>query len=675
MSEVEETNKTLNRLGTYATEESDDGSQGRDRFGGRIAFYLAAIGSAVGFGNVWRFPALAKDYGGGAFFIPYILALFVVGLPVLTLEVALGQFYQTGNVGCFGSFHKRYRGVGMSGCALAFCLVVYYSMLLSWVARAFFESFGNNDPWAKEGVTGEDAVSYFYNDIIGMSTLGEDSRPTTVVAANVGYSVLVWICIWLCLAFGMEWTGRIAYFTMGLPILLLFVFLIKSVTLEGASDGIQAYIGEWDMSVLTEQPDVWSTAVSQIFFSLSITFGTMTAYGSHCPRTEPAFMNSIVVGFSNCTFSFLSGFAVFAAMGHLAWLQDTTVDDIPYAGFSLVFGTWPVVFGSLPGGEHWVRLLFFDLFLLGIDSGFSLLEAPLTVALDYLGHEYAKWKVAGLFCVLAFLLSIIYATDAGLIFLDTVDFYINFILLLIGFFETLGAGWVYNIEKQIASLGPAAVFTYMVTHFGSVLMACIIWYGLNNENEIWAGFLTLFVCFVGGVAATGFFLSKKMQEEPGKWTWSAIIYELALSNVMDLRNDLSSVVGYLPWIWAFALKNIIPQVLLILFVNLTQASNADGQPVFGNYGGYVTWPFQVLGILTVCFGCVFILVGLFAPKVFEAADLPATNEKKKLAEAATEDVLACPDLEEDAKPVDSQEPDATKAGDTTNSGNVMEIEA
>jgi SNF family Na+-dependent transporter len=134
----------------------------------------------------------------------------------------------------------------------------------------------------------------------------------------------------------------------------------------------------------------------------------MTAYGSHCPRGEPAFVNSVVVGFSNCMFSFISGFAVFAAMGNLAYRTGTTVDEVPYAGFSLVFGTWPVVFGTLKGGEHWVRLLFFDLFLLGIDSAFSILEAPLTVALDYLGHEYAKWKVSAFFSLIAFLLSIIY---------------------------------------------------------------------------------------------------------------------------------------------------------------------------------------------------------------------------------------------------------------------------
>lgn len=244
-----------------------------------------------------------------------------------------------------------------------------------------------------------------------MDTLGSDGRPTRIVGPNVGYSLLVWICIWACLAFGLKWTGRIAYISMGLPILLLFVFLGKACTLDGASDGVKSYIGEWDMSVLTDRPDVWSTAVSQIFFSLSVTFGTMTAYGSHCPRGENAFTNSVVVGFSNSMFSFLSGFAVFAAMGHLAYEQGVSVDDVPYAGFSLVFGTWPVVFGSLPGGEHWVRLLFIDLFLLGIDSAFSILEGPLTVTLDKVGFEnIPKWKMAGIFCTVAFLLSLMYGT-------------------------------------------------------------------------------------------------------------------------------------------------------------------------------------------------------------------------------------------------------------------------
>lgn len=179
---------------------------------------------------------------------------------------------------------------------------------------AFFDSFGDGEEvWTQPGANGTEANAYFFNEIVGWDTVREDSlRPTRLVGANVGYSALVWMCVWLCLAFGTEWTGRIAYITMGLPIIFLFIFLFRSVALEGASDGIEQYIGKWDLKILKEQPDVWSRAVSQIFFSLSTTMGTMPAYGSHCPRGEPAVVNSVVIGVSNCMFSFISGFAVFS---------------------------------------------------------------------------------------------------------------------------------------------------------------------------------------------------------------------------------------------------------------------------------------------------------------------------------------------------------------------------
>ena len=133
MSEPVEDTTTSKKNAKFGEEEESD--NGRDRWPSRTAFYLAAVGSAVGFGNVWRFPALAKDYGGGAFFIPYLMALFVIGLPVLILEIALGQFHQTGNVGIYGSMHRRLRGVGVASCACAFMLVVYYSILLAWVSN------------------------------------------------------------------------------------------------------------------------------------------------------------------------------------------------------------------------------------------------------------------------------------------------------------------------------------------------------------------------------------------------------------------------------------------------------------------------------------------------------------------------------------------------------------
>ena len=187
---------------------------------------------------------------------------------------------QSGDVGVFGSINKRCRGVGLSAVICGFIVTSYYVPLLSWVVRSFFETFGKMaGNWVD--VSGADAGDYFFNDIVGMDTLDDDLKPTRVVWENFFYLVLSWCCIGLCIAFGIKWTGRIAYFTMGLPILLLLVFFVRAVTLENASEGIKSYIGKWDMSVLSEQPEVWSTAVSQIFFSLGTTFGIMTAFGSH----------------------------------------------------------------------------------------------------------------------------------------------------------------------------------------------------------------------------------------------------------------------------------------------------------------------------------------------------------------------------------------------------------
>lgn len=594
----------------------------RERWTSNAAFYFAAIGAAVGFGNVWRFPALAADYGGGAFFVPYLMALFLIGIPLLILEISLGQYYQTGDVGVFGSFHRRWRGVGVSSVACAYMVVTYYSVLIAWVINAFFDSWSDSAPWDQEGVSGEDAADYFVNEIIGAGTLGKSGRPTRVVGANVGYSALTWFLIWACLAGGTKWTGRITYFTMGLPIVLLFVFLGRAVSLEGSELGIKEYIGRWDMSVLTERPDCWSTAVSQIFFSIGVTFGIMTAFGSYNEAKEPAVRHSMVIALSNSGFSFIAGFAVFAALGHLSYESGIPVAELPFAGFSLVFGTWPVVMGSLPGGIHWVRLLFFDLFLLGIDSGFGLLEGSLTAAADtvYLS-KYTKTQLSAGMCFIGWLLSILYCTDAGLNFLDVVDFYINFVMLLVGFFEAFAAGWIFGLDEQIKACGVEAVACYFAANFVSVGVACAVWFGASN-NEVWGGFFALFLTYFVFLGGSFYFLSKVKAAEPDKWpTWGPLVYELTFRNVMELRDQLSSTIGFLPKIWAYMMKQFIPHIVLLLFINLAQSSTKSGDPVFGNYGGYVSWPFQIIGYGTVIFAFGLFVIGFFAPDLYKGLTL------------------------------------------------------
>jgi solute carrier family 6 GABA transporter-like protein 1 len=347
----------------------------REHWSSRFAFYFATAGAAIGFGNVWRFPGLSVQYGGGAFFIPYLMALFFVGIPLAILEIGFGQYFQTGDIGVFGGFHPRLRGVGVCSLVCGFIVSSYYIVLIGWVVNAFFSTFDEDAPWGNPELSGEEAVDYFYNNIIGMNTVvSPDLKPTRIVLKNVAYTALVWLVVFCVTAFGLQTTGRFTYVTMGLPVVLLFVFLVRAATLPGAGDGVHAYIGEWDLSVLQTNGEVWSVACSQVFFSISLTFGILTSYGSHCKRDEPAVLNSCVIVAANSMFSVLTGFAVFCALGHLAYKAGVSVTDIPYGGFSLVFGTWPVVLGTLPGGIHWVRLLFFDLFLLGIDSAFAFVE-------------------------------------------------------------------------------------------------------------------------------------------------------------------------------------------------------------------------------------------------------------------------------------------------------------
>ena len=401
---------------------------------------------------------------------------------------------------------------------------------------------------------------------------------------------------------------------MGLPIVLLFVFLIQSCILEGSQQGIKQYIGIWDMSVLATQPSIWSEAVSQIFFSLSITFGVMTAYGSHMPRNEPAFFNSCTIAITNCMFSFIAGFAVFAAIGHLAFLENTTVSELEFKSFGLVFGTWPVVLGKLPGGIHWVRLLFLDLFLLGIDSAFSLLEGVLTVARDTRAFkDTPKWKVSAVGCISAFLFSLMYATDAGLIWLDTIDFYVNFFMLLVGFFETFSLGWVYGIEDQFKKFGTIPVVSLCVANFGGVILGCIIGFGVDSKHSAWGGAVAGFVFFFVGLGVTHYFLP---EASLSKWI------DLAYGNIFEFKARAEPVIGYVPSLFCFLVKQIVPHFLLILFANLTVAKTADDKSKFGHYEGYSFTPYQILGIMTVVFAASLFLAGVFVPAIYKPFVLP-----------------------------------------------------
>jgi len=634
----------------------------RDRWGSKIAFIMAAVGFAVGFGNVWRFPSLAYEYGGGAFFIPYIMALLFIGIPLVTLEVSLGQYHQTGDVGVFGSIHRRLKGVGLGSVIAAWVLVTYYAPLIAWVINAFFDSFRNAAIW--EDSTGSEAYAYFLEEIIGEKTLGADYLPTRMVWANVGYIAVTWFVVWLCLAWGIEATGKVTYFTMGLPAILIFVFLGRAVSLPGASDGINAYIGEWDMSVLVNQPECWSRAVSQIFFSVGVTFGVLTAFGSYCPRDGPAFQNSIIISVCNSLFSFIAGFAVFAGLGYLAYEEGVELDKVAVSGPSLLFGAYPVVLATLPGGIHWVRLLFFTLFLLGIDSAFALTDAVVTVTADSVpGADLSRKQIVSGWCVLGFLIGLLYATDAGFRFLDVFDFYINFLVIIVGLFECVAVGWITGLEQQCEELGSKTMLAYIFTTFGSIIAASGVWFGIPADgNALVGGFVTWFVFYLAGMAVTLFLLKKTRDSMPeeSQRSWKELLYTLYFKNVQDYVEKIKKQIGYMPFIWGVLIKHVIPPVLIVVFVLGAVATNSEGESVFGHYGGYVAWPYQILGVLTFCFTAATMLVGAAAPNLYNWTFVPQVEgsfvgEDEKFPVEESE--------EQDVEQIDESNPEKAQAED------------
>ena len=274
-----------------------------------------------------------------------------------------------------------------------------------------------------------------------------------------------------------------------------------------------------------------------------------------------------------------------------------------------------------------------------MDSAFAFLEAMVTVLQD---TKYFKDTPKHLLLLLpvtiGWLLSIIYCTDAGLNFLDVVDFYINFVMIIVGFFEAFGSGWAYGMVHQTKLLGTAPVVAYVGANFLSVFVGCALWFGVKGEHAVWSGFVGLIATYTCGIAATTFYLSKRLAQD-SKYTWTSIWWELSFGNIVRLRDRIQPVIGAVPFIWCFLIKQFIPHILIILFINLATSDTGDGDPLFGNYGGYENQPFQALGILSFLFTLVIVIIGVIFPKIYET-----------LAMAQVDDYDANDDANDDAEP-------------------------
>lgn len=376
-------------------------------------FILAAIGSAVGLGNIWRFPGVAYDSGGGAFLIPYLIALVTAGLPILFLDYAIGQRYRGSAPLALRRLWRRAEVIGWFQTMLLFIISVYYAAVIAWALSYFYFSFGNK--W------GTDTKNFFVADYLHASEPGVSAE---LVAGVAWPLALVWVAIIVVLAAGIA-GGVEKVNVIGIPLLVLGfgALVIRAVTLPGASDGLNALFTP-DWGALTDL-NVWIAAYSQIFFSMSIAFGIMIAYSSFQRRRANMTSSGLVVGFANSSFEILAGIGVFSALGFLAHQEGVAVGDLEgLTGPILSFVTFPAVISEMPGSVLFGALFFGSLVIAGFTSLVSLVVGVSVAVQEKFGlsQRVAAVVVGGVSAVLSFGL---FATTTGLFTLDTVDMFAN----------------------------------------------------------------------------------------------------------------------------------------------------------------------------------------------------------------------------------------------------------
>lgn len=320
-------NKSLVAVNFKQDTESmeETASPTRDRWSSRTTFILGAVGSAVGLGNLWRFPFLVFRYGGGTFLIPYFICLFFFGVPLLLLEMTLGRQFQGGDPVCFSAMHPRLVGIGWMSSFASLLLAVYYPIIIAWIVIFFCNSFRDPLPWALTGQDGsatlDGAARFFVEDVLKQSAsidIQQGLNPWILVSL-----VFVWVCIYLSIFKGVGVVSQVVKISVPLPLVTLLILLINSIGREGAKDGVTAYVGNWNLTVLND-PELWQDAVGQVFFSMGVCFGIMTAYSSYIESRKGVFMDSMIVALLDSGISFFAGFVVFTATGVLA--NDLGVD-------------------------------------------------------------------------------------------------------------------------------------------------------------------------------------------------------------------------------------------------------------------------------------------------------------------------------------------------------------
>ncbi|MEZ3487514.1 MAG: sodium-dependent transporter [Lachnospiraceae bacterium] len=446
----------------------------RSNFSNKLGFVLAAAGSAVGLGNIWRFPYLAAQYGGGTFLFIYLILAFTFGFTLMTAEIALGRKTGLSAIGAFKSLDKRFNLLGILAVVVPVIIFPYYSVIGGWVVK-YFTVFISGGAQAAAGDT------YFTDFISGTY------EPIGWFFLFLAFTAIIVLC-------GVEkGIEKVSKIMMPILVVLTIIISIYGLTLKGATEGLIYYLKPHmaDVSVKTIL-----AAMGQLFYSMSLAMGIMITYGSYMKKTDNLESSVRQIELFDTGIAFLAGLMIIPAVFAFSGGDRSALN----AGPGLMFMTLPKVFASMKFGGLIGTIFFVLVFFAALTSAISLMETIVSVFMDKFGW---KRRFTGIFVAV---LALIMGTPSSLGFgplgfiswngmsiLDIMDFTSNSVLMpIVAFFTCIFVGFVIK-PKTIADEVKATDGTFKAE-------------GMFNVMIKWVAPLFLFIILVSSVASgLGFF--------------------------------------------------------------------------------------------------------------------------------------------------------------------------
>lgn len=456
----------------------------REQWGTRAGFILAAVGSAIGLGNIWRFPYMAYENGGGAFFIPYLFAMITAGIPFMIMEFSLGHKLRGAAPRAFSKLGVKLEWLGWFQVFIASVIAVYYVAVIGWAIS--YLGFAFTQSW------GSDTNAFFFSEYLKLG----DNSPSNLGGLQLHIAipmVIAWgitfAAIFTGVKGGIERANKIM---MPLLLLMVLALIARVIFLDGALDGLN-YLFQPDFSKILDAK-VWSAAYGQIFFTLSVGFAIMIAYSSYLPEKSDINNNAFMTVLINCGFSMIAGILIFSVLGYMAQEQAKPLTEVVSAGVGLAFVTIPAAINLLPAPYILGPVFFLALVVAGLSSHISIIEAVTSAVIDKL--KWSRKKASSVVCGVGFIVSMAFATNGGLLLLDLVDYFINNVALLAScLIELLVIGWllkISDIRNYVNSISEFSIgkwFEICIRFISPIMLAIILGTNLTNTfNNGYGGY-------------------------------------------------------------------------------------------------------------------------------------------------------------------------------------------